>query len=153
MSLSNSTCMTIMVTHHFLLKQVHFQYFWSSSSSSYLYRKDVVFVFVVVVDTNLHQSEGLVPSEWAHSHGGSLSRVCTATDGRLEELWWHFLECFICLASSRPFQTFMVFKVGILATCNFFERQVRLTSQTLSIFRAAPIACQRRVVEVIGTVE
>ena len=42
--------------------------------------------------------------------------------------------------------------VDILPTCNFFERQVSLTSQTL-VSRAALIACQRRVVEVIGIVE
>ena len=40
-------------------------------------------LYVLFVDTNLQQSEGLVPHEWARNHGRSLQRVCTATDERL----------------------------------------------------------------------
>jgi len=103
--------------------------------SSCPYRRDGIFV-----DTDLQQSEELVPREWDHNRGGSLQRVCTATDRRLfwfYLLWrltttfslstlllWQLLNCF-----RHCFQGWYLANLWLF----WFVRQVRFASQTLSI--------------------
>ena len=129
---------------------------WSSCSSSCSYRKNGL-----VVDINLEQYEGLIPREWAHNHGGSLQRDI-ATDGRL--FWfcylWRLTMTFSLSASLfrlLPDCFKPCFKPWLqdwhLPTYDLSEGQVSLTSQTLSISMAVPIAYRMWVLEAICTAE
>ena len=87
------------------------------------------------VDTNLQQLEGLVPREWACNHGGSLQRVCTATDGSLfwfcKDLQRHYSV--ICCFGIFWTISDNAFKINILPTCDFFDTLVLQASSTVSI--------------------
>ena len=110
------------------------------SVSSCPYRKDGLFV-----DTNLQQSEGLVPRKWARNHGSSLFKAlsqqqmngCSGFSSSVS-LLRSLLNCFrLC---------FQVFKASWYLA-NLW--QVSLTSQTLSISVLALIAYRIQTLEAI----
>ena len=101
------------------------------------------------VDTNLQHLEGLVPHEWARNHGGSLQRVCIATnvlvlqrltktflsDLLLRHLldFWTSGENFISWIFVVYGISDIAFKINILPTCDFFDTLVLQASSTALI--------------------
>ena len=100
------------------------------SVSSCPYRKYGLFV-----DTNLQQSDGLVPHEWAHNHGGSIQRLCAATNGGL--FWsvktYNIFFWVICCFGIFWTISDIAFKINILPTCDFFDTLVLQASSPASI--------------------
>ena len=93
----------------------------------------VVHTRSLFVDTNLQKCERLAPCEWARNHGGSLQRVCSATDGRL------FWFCLLWRLTTFPLGTSLC--RCLLDHCDFFKFLERQLDSQASLF---PFLWQRR---------